>query len=245
MNASNVKKRGYKNSGIDIRQLGYAVIRNIIPILIISFIFGCLGFGYSRYKRTTTYTAKAKIIVNSPNGIDQPGVPAKAQAQAVEAVLTNRNLMKPALANVNKKDQNKLLDIIKVKDDKDDQSGGYTHVLSVTVTSNDRKMVKTAANELFDQTNQILSKNLNTVESVECSPFKISENTSPSGKKYGVAFAALGFLLSILYIVVRELLNTSYYSKNVLEYETGIPVLGVIPSVQLAEKVDASQKGEK
>jgi capsular polysaccharide biosynthesis protein len=245
MNASNVKKRRYKNSGIDIRQLGYAVIRNIIPILIISFIFGCLGFGYSRYKRTTTYTAKAKIIVNSPNGIDQPGVSAKAQAQAVEAVLTNRNLMKSALTNIKKKDQNKLLDSIKVKDDKDDQSGGYTHVLSITLTSDDHKIIKTATNKLFNQTNRILSDNLNTVDSVEYSPFKISENTSPSGKKYGVAFAAFGFLLSVLYIIVRELLNTSYYSKDVLEYETGVPVVGTIPSVQLSDKVDASQKGEK
>ena len=236
-------KQKHRDSRLDIRNLGLVVIRNIIPILIISFIFGCIGFGYSRLKKTTHYTAKAKLIVNSPNGIDQPGVPAKAQSQAVEAVLTNKNLMKTVLRGMSKKDRNEVLDNIKVKDNKDDQSGGYTHVLSVSLSSDNQKLVKHASKILLQNTDQILSKNLNTIDSVEFSPFKISENTSPSGKKYGVAFAALGFLLSILYIVIRDLLNTSYYSAQVLSYETDLPVLGVIPNVRLAEKVDESQKG--
>lgn len=245
MNKSRIGSPKYRESRLDIRNLGIVIFCNIIPILIISFIFGCIGFGYSRLKRTTRYTAKAKLIVNSPNGIDQPGVPAKVQAQAVEAVLTNKNLMKSALRNIEKKDRAKLLDSIKVKDDKEDQSGGYTHVLSVTLTSDNRSIIKTGTNKLFNQTNLILSKNLNTVDSIEYSPFKISKSTSPSGKKYSVVFAILGLILSILYIIIRELLDTSYYSEHVLSYETKVPVLGVIPDARFAEKIDRFQKGKK
>lgn len=243
MNGNCIGKQKYRDSGLDIRSLGLLIFRNIIPILIISFIFGCIGFGYSRLKRETHYTAKAKLIVNSPNGIDQPGVSAKAQAQAVEAVLTNKNLMKTVLEGMSKKKQNAVLDSIEIKDDKDDQSGGYTHVLSVSLSSDNQSLVKKTSRILLQNTDQILSDNLNTVDSVEFSPFKISENTSPSGKKYSAAFAALGFLLSILYIVISELLDTSYYSEQVLSYEINLPVLGVIPNVRLAEKVDESQKG--
>lgn len=229
-----------RNTGLDIRIFRTLLICNLIPILVVTAIFGCLGFGISRLKRTTTYTARASIIVNSPDGVDQPGVSAPSQADAVEAVLTNGKIMNPTLSGL--KNKSALLQSLKVSASKKDGSSGYTHVLNLSIQSNDQKTAKKALSKIEKSAVQVLPENLNSVSAVQISPVKISESTTPSGVKYGAAFAIVGLLLSVLYVLIRELSNTSYHSRDVLSYETGVPVLGVIPNVRLVEKIESRKE---
>jgi capsular polysaccharide biosynthesis protein len=238
----NEKTNLRRSTGLDIRIFKTLLIRNLIPILIVMLVFGCIGFGISRCRRTTTYTASANIIVNSPNGIDQPGISADSQADAVEAVLANGNIMNPTLGKL--KNKRTILQNLKVKSNQDDQSSGYAHVLRLSIELDDRQTAKKALMRIEKSAVRVLPEKLNSVSSVQITPVQISKNTSSSSKKYSVAFAVFGLLLSLLYILIRELSNTSYYSDEVLSYETGVPVLGVIPNVHLAEAVE-KQRGTK
>ncbi len=231
-----------RSTGLDIRIFRTLLIVNLVPILLVTFIFGCIGFGMSRFKSSTTYTASASILVNAPNGVDQPGISADSQADAVEAVLSNGNIMNATLGNL--KNKKTILQNLKVKSNKDDQSSGYTHVLSLSIELDNRQTAKKALTKIEKAAVRVLPENLNSVSSAQTTPVEISKNTSTSGKKYSVAFAVLGLLLSVLYILIRELLNTTYHSGEVLSYETGVPVLGVIPNVQLAEAVER-ERGTK
>lgn len=233
-----------KTSGLDIRIFRDLIKKNIIPIFVVILCFACIGYGVSYHKKTTVYTAKMKIIVNSPNGIDQPGTSAKAQADSIEAILNNIANNDNELNNLNTKEKEEVLKSLKVKEDPDDQSISYSHVLTLSFSSDNKILTKKSIKDFSSSfLNEVLTKKLNTVTSVQTSNLNISEETTPSSKKYVVAFAAFGFLLSILYIAVRELIDTSYYSEQVLAYETGLPVLGVIPSVQLAKKIDENSRG--
>ena len=229
-------------TGLDIRIFRSLLICNLIPILLITLAFGCIGYGFSRTKRTTTYTAHAKLIVNSPNGVDQPGISADSQADAVEAVLANGNIMNPTLGKL--KNKRTILQNLKVKSNQDDQSSGYAHVLRLSIELDDRQTAKKALMRIEKSAVRVLPEKSNSVSSVQITPVQISKNTSSSSKKYSVAFAVFGLLLSLLYILIRELSNTTYYSDEVLSYETGVPVLGVIPNVHLAEAVE-KQRGTK
>ena len=144
----------------------------------------------------------------------------------------------------NLKNKKTILQNLKVKSNKDDQSSGYTHVLSLSIELDNRQTAKKALTKIEKAAVRVLPENLNSVSSAQTTPVEISKNTSTSGKKYSVAFAVLGLLLSVLYILIRELLNTTYHSGEVLSYETGVPVLGVIPNVQLAEAVER-ERGTK
>jgi capsular polysaccharide biosynthesis protein len=236
----NEKTNLQRSTGLDIRIFKTLLFCNLIPILIVMLVFGCIGFGISRYRRTTTYTASASIIVNSPNGIDQPGISADSQADMVEAVLTNGHIMNPALGKLNNKKE--ILQNLQVKGSRDDQSSGYSHVLHLSIKGDRSKITKNALLKIEKSAIHVLPANLNAVDSVQISPVRVSSTTAPSGMKYSAAFAILGLLLSILYILIREISNTTYYSDQVLSHETGIPVLGVIPNVHLVETVE-KQKG--
>lgn len=231
-----------RRTGLDIRIFRSLLICNLVPILLITFAFGCIGYGISCTRSTTTYTARAKLIVNSPDGVDQPGISAESQADVVEAVLSNGHIMNPTLGKL--KNKRIILQNLKVKSNQDDQSSGYSHVLRLSTELDDRQMAKKALMRIEKSAVRVLPKELNSVSFVQITPVQISENTSTSGKKYTVAFAVLGLLLSLLYILIRELSNTTYYSDEVLSYETGVPVLGVIPNVHLAEAVE-KQRGTK
>jgi capsular polysaccharide biosynthesis protein len=235
-----------KSSGLDIRIFRDLIKKNIIPIMIVILCFACVGYGISRHKKATVYTAKMKIIVNSPNGIDQPGTSAKAQADSIEAILKNINNKDKKLINLDKAEREEVFNSLKVKEDPDDQALSYSHVLTLSFSSDNQALAQKSIKDFSSSfLNKVLTNKLNTVTSVQTSNLNISEKTTPSSKKYAVAFAALGLLLSILYIAIRELFNTSYYSEQVLSYETELPVLGVIPNVQLAKKVEETQKGMK
>lgn len=228
---------------VDVRDLFRCILRNLIPIIVITIIFGIIGVGLAQYKRTTSYTAKMTMIVNSPNGIDQPGTPAKTQAQSVQAVLNNPKIMLPVYHNMPLKTKKRLIKKAKVKEDPDDTSGSYTHILKLSIRGNSERQVKRDIRRVAAGAEKVLTQNLNTVSSVEVGDMKVSSKTSPSRKKYGGGAAAVGLVLSLLYVIFKFLNDNTYRSETLLEEDTKWPVLGTIPAADAAEKL--SPKGGK
>lgn len=226
---------------VDLRDLFRCILRNLVPIIIVAVIFGALGLAAAQLRRSTLYTAEMTMIVNSPNGIDQPGTPAKTQASSVQAVLNNEKIMTPVYNNSTRKDRKHLIDDATVTADDEDTSGGYTHVFTLSLTGTNRKSAKQGARELTRGAEKVLTENLNTVASVKISSAKISKTITPSRKKYGVAAAAAGFVLALLYVLFKFLNDSTYRSETLLEEDTKWPVLGTIPAAASAEKL--SPKG--
>lgn len=222
---------------IDIRDVWAAFKHNIPAIILITFVCVLLGFGGARLMQTPSYSAKMTMIVNSPNGIDQPGTMAAVQAQSIKAVLQNKSMMQPAYSGLTKSAQKSALSV-KIKADDEDTTAAYTHVLKLTLSGSDRASVKMGGQTLSQTAKKILPENLNTVESVKMTKADIAERHSPSTKKMMVLAGGLGFVLSVFYVLFRILRDTTYRSKGLLEEDTELPVLGTIPSMDSARRFD-------
>jgi capsular polysaccharide biosynthesis protein len=223
---------------IDIRDVWAAFKRNMPAIILITLVCAALGFLGARLMRTTSYEAKTTMIVNSPNGIDQPGTLAAVQAQSIEAVLQNKSVMRSAYRDLSPSAQKSALSV-KIKADDEDTTSAYTHVLKMTLSGASRESVKAGIQTLSRAAAKRLSENLNTVESVEIAKANIRENHAPSTKKWMVLAAGLGFVLSVFYVLLRILRDTTYHSKGLLEEDTELPVLGIIPSVDSARRFES------
>lgn len=222
---------------IDIRDVWAAFKHNIPAIILITLVCALLGFGGARLMRTTSYEAKTTMIVNSPNGIDQPGTLAAVQAQSIKAVLQNKSMMQPAYSGLTKSAQKSALSV-KIKADEEDTTSAYTHVLKLTLSGDNRASIKKGTQALSQTAKKVLPENLSTVESVKITKADIAEKHSPSTKKMMVLAAGLGFVLSVFYVLFRILRDTTYHSKGLLEEDTGLPVLGTIPSLDSARRFD-------
>ncbi|WP_329887121.1 YveK family protein [Pseudoramibacter sp. HA2172] len=222
---------------IDVRDVWAVFKHNIPAIVLITLVCALLGFGGARLMRTTSYEAKTTMIVNSPNGIDQPGTLAAVQAQSIKAVLQNKSMMQPAYSGLTKSAQKSALSV-KIKADEEDTTSAYTHVLKLTLSGDNRASIKKGAQALSQTAKKVLPENLNTVESVKITKADIAEKHSPSTKKMMVLAAGLGFVLSVFYVLFRILRDTTYHSKRLLEEDTELPVLGTIPSLDSARRFD-------
>lgn len=223
---------------IDIRDVWAIFRRNIPAIILITLVCALLGFGGARLMRSTAYEAKTTMIVNSPNGVDQPGTLAAVQAQSIEAVLQNKGLMQSAYRELSPSARKSALSV-KIKADDEDTASAYTHVLKMTLSGDDRAAVKRGMQRLSETAPKILPPNLNTVESVKIAKASMTENHEPSTKKMMVLAAGLGFVLSVFYVLFRILRDTTYHSKGLLEEDTELPVLGIIPSVESAGRFES------
>ena len=59
-----------------------------------------------------------------------------------------------------------------------------------------------------------------------------SKPSSPNYKKYGMFGAALGFVLTVLYILLKELFDRRVNKKSELEKQFGLPILASVPNLK-------------
>ena len=219
---------------IDLKRLFFAIWKRAWLIVLVGVVCAALAFGYAWFFITPTYSASTQLYVNN-NYVDSPGfsssqlTAAQSLAETYMVILESRN----------------VLDVVAKKTDLGYSYGrlksmvsasavNETEVFQVTVTGTDYKHVAQIANAIAE----VLPDKIAAV--VEGSSVRVVdyavENPNPVGpsyQRYLMMGAAVGVLLSVAFVIVADILDTTISSEDYLgQVYSKYPLLAVIPDTE-------------
>ena len=216
---------------IDLKQVLYTLLYRWWIILLAVILCGTVAFCYAWFGVTPVYSASVQLYVNN-NYVDSPGyssgqiMAAKDLAATYMVILKSRN----------------VLDVVSQK-----TGGAYsyaqlrgmvsaaaineTEVFQVTVTGIDYRDAAMIANHIAD----VLPEKITAIvegSSVRVVDYAVENPNAvgPNYQKYALLGAALGFVLSVVAIILADVTDTTIKSEEYLIQVYGkLPLLAVIP----------------
>lgn len=222
---------------VSIAELFKTFKKGLWKMILAAVVFGLIAFTYFNYFVPKTYTAKVKLYVetsesakeNTYNALSNYNYAAALVNTYIEMLSTN-NFYEKLSENLDEKyTPMELNKIVKFSNDSEDDV--QTEVFSAIVSASSPTEAKVIADSVADTAPGVISslKNNDT-------ELKIVDNatvpTSPSSPRVwrNTAVAAVaGFMLMLIYLFIREILdNKIKYSAEITEIN-GIPVLSAVP----------------
>ncbi len=236
---------GVKQSEIDLRVVLEIIRKNIIPIILVTVLFGAAFYVYSRYFVTKQYQASAMLIVNNNSSttvVNNTEITAAQSLADLYAILIKSDtVLNPVLEDENLKEQYPMHNSMtyeKLRDSLSVSSVDSTQIISVSMKSTDMfyardvlaSLIKTAPDGIMEMVEA------GTVSSFTDS--KIDNNgkpVSPNSRRIAIIGALLGFVIALAIAFLRELTNNTFKTEDDIAKSLGIPLLGMIPAVDTKE----------
>ena len=215
---------------IRIDELIEALKKRWIMIFLITLLATVASGLVSFYLIKPQYEASTKLFIGKEDG----------QESNTNDIQMYQKLMKTYSQMITSKDLvNRALDNSKIKLKEEEVSSGIvvvpvadTQILEIkfkSISKKDSKDVIEAITDEFIVTSKELvpNSNIKIIETVE-----LPENPVSPNKKMNIAIAfLLGLMVSVGLAFLLEFLDNTFKTKEQLERELEIPVLGVIPSI--------------
>lgn len=201
---------------IDIIELCKGIIKNIHIIFLACLIFGASFFGITKFMSTPTYETSTMIMISKATD---------SNLNATYANLTKSNVF--------------VSDIIK----KLDLDMTYDEYLSKVVVEPDPssrminiKVKDTIPERAADIANQTAIELKNTIGKLNKNKILISDKArvpknpiSSNIKKNTAIGIFLGFFISVIYVIVKDITDTRIKSADEMKEYYDIPLIGIIP----------------
>ena len=239
---------------IDLSRL-MAILRKHFKMLIIwTLIAGVLGFVVAQFVVVPKYTATTEILVNQKHTNDNNGQAYNNQQADIQMIntykdlITNQVILNKVSRELNSAETareygrsydmsaSKLQSAIKISGQQNSQ------VFSVAVETDDPTLSAATANTIArifkKQIKKIMSVNNVTIVSRAAIP---DTPSSPNVKLFTLAGAVLGLLFSIIYLIVKELMDTTIKDDEFMTNELGLTNLGHIDHFHLNHNFQSKQ----
>lgn len=229
------------NSTIDLSRV-MAILRKHFKMLIVwTLLVGVLGFVVAKFVVVPKYTATTEILVNQKHTSDANGAAYNNQQADIQMINTYKDLItnQVVLSKVSRQlDSAKAvreygrsynMPVDKLKNTISIKTQQNSQVFSVAVKTDDPDLSAATANTIAQvfkkQIKKIMSVNNVTIVSRAASP----KNPSfPNVKLFTLAGAILGFLFSAVYLIVKELMDTTIKDDDFMTKELHLTNLGHI-----------------
>lgn len=232
---------------IDLSRL-MAILRKHFKMLIVwTLLAGVLGFVVAQFVVVPKYTATTEILVNQKHTNDNNGQAFNNQQADIQMINTYKDLITNQVI-LNKVSHelkstetareygrsynisvSKLKDAIKISTQQNSQ------VFSVAVETDDPNLSAATANTIArvfkKQIKKIMSVNNVTIVSRATPP---ESSSFPNVKLFTLAGAVLGLLFSVIYLVIKELMDTTVKGDDFMVDELGLTNLGHIDHFHLS-----------
>lgn len=242
------------NNTIDMSRL-MAILRKHFKMLIVwTLLAGVLGFVVAQFVVVPKYTATTEILVNQKHTNDNNGQAYNNQQADIQMINTYKDLItnQVVLNKVSRQlnsaitareygrsysiSVDKLQKMISIKTQQNSQ------VFSVAIKSDDPNLSAATANTIAKvfktQIKKIMSVNNVTIVSRATAP----DNPSfPNVKLFTLAGAVLGLLLSAIYLIIKDLMDTTIKDDDFMTKELGLTNLGHINHFHLNHNFQAKQ----
>lgn len=213
----------------------------IILIVLIFILLGVIyttGFVKPKYTSSTTLLLATGNTSSKTNTITTTDVTLNSKLVSTYSELVkSKKVLRQVIANLNidveEEELRKNITVSSVKD---------TELIEITVSNKNPEYSAQIANEIAkvfsEEVNEIYNiNNIHVVDEAE-----IAENPSNINiSKNVIIFAFVGIVISIAYVLVANMLDTTVKSAEEIEKDYGIPVIAAIPLMESFE----SEKGGK
>lgn len=229
---------------IDLMQIVRALLSNLKYIIVVTVLFGVLGYLGNTMLVTPIYEAGAKMIVNTRKDENQNVTndqinSAKNLVNTYAVIIRSRDVLNQVITDLKLPETySQLANCISVKAVND------TQVMQITVQHPNRDTALAVAAKLLVVAPSAI------VEKVEAGSVKTVEQayagTEPvsAGALYHAVLAAMaGFVLVCAVVVIISLTDNTYKTDMDIQRDLGLPVLGVIPAMEDDDKRTYRKKG--
>ena len=229
---------------IDLMQIVRTLLSNLKYIVVVTLLFGVLGYLGNTMMVTPIYEAGAKMIVNTRKDENQNVTndqinSAKNLVGTYAVIIRSRDVLNQVITDLNLTDTySQLASSISVK------AVNETQVMQITVQHPDRNTALAVAAKLLEVApSAILEKvEAGSVKTVE-QAYAGMEPVSAGALYHAVLAAMAGFVLVCAVVVIISLTDNTYKSDMDIQRDLGLPVLGVIPAMENDDKRGYKKKG--
>ena len=230
---------------IDLKEFVMLFWNRKVSIILITIIFMLIGIIYSVGFVTPKYTSSTTLLLatsesanSKTNTITTSDITLNSKLVSTYSELVkSKKVLRKVISNLNidveEEELRKNITVSSVKD---------TELIEITVANKNPKYSAQIANEIAkvfsEEVNEIYNiNNIHVVDEAE-----IAENPSNINiSKNVILFAFVGIVISIAYVLVANMLDTTVKSAEEIEKNYGIPVIAAIPLMESFE----SEKGGK
>lgn len=222
---------------IDLMQMVRALLGNLKYIILVTVLFGVLGYFGSKMLVTPIYEAGAKMIVNTRKDESQYVTndqlnSAKNLVSTYAVIIRSRDVLSQVITDLNLPETySQLAGSISVK------AVNETQVMQITVKHSNRDTALAVAAKLLEVAPGAIVEKVEagSVKTVE-QAYAGNEPVSASPLRNAVLAAMAGFVLVCAVIVIVALADNTYKTDMDIQRDLGLPVLGVIPDAEGSKK---------
>ena len=224
-----------EEAGISFNDLFFLIKKNLVMIMIITFLFtlagGIYGFGFKSY----TYTSTATAIVygeNNSNNPYQDVLTAQYMINTFKDYITSNVVAKDVMSSDSCKDYN--LDIKHIQENLSVSTQTTNSlVLTIKYKAASEKEAITVLNQILDST-EFLSNQTEQLKDIFIVMDR-AEEVSTVGSR-GAAMVIIicfiiGALLSCGIVLIKFLMDDTYTSKEAIEKHYNINVIASLPNI--------------
>ncbi len=217
-------------------------------ILLCGFVLGIAGFAYSNFFVTPQYAASCRMIVTTredanDNVTTDQLTSAQQMINTYTEILLGRDYLEQIIDNLK-------LDMThqELKAKISISAAVDTQIMEISVRDTSLKQAKRIASYIY-QTGPVIAKEIVKIGSLDQagSVYALNDGgpVSPNVKRTTVMGFLIGCVLPMAAIVLVMLFDNTYKTDVELRNDLGLPVLGVIPSIDSVTDMKTSSKGKK
>lgn len=223
---------------IDLGRVWEAFKKNWILCVGITLVTTIVGFLISAFLLTEVFTATSRLIIVQQTNNDAAQQITYNDVQLSQKLVSTYTEIIKSEAVLDKVSDNlnivydaeelqKMLAIISVNN---------TEVIDVSVTSQDPELSAKITNEIVEVFQDEVYKIMNASNVTVLNEAKVPTHKSgPSNiKNAGIGFA-VGFMISVLIVVIKTLKDTKIKTEDEVRAIFDYPIIGVIPNVDLSK----------
>lgn len=245
-----------EEEGLSLKDIFYIIKKHLIAILVILVVFTGLGFTYSKIT-PKKYEACATMLVSVDNNdisftqsyqfssyISQTFVAfIKEDVVLDEVVAASNDLLESETTAGKLRELKSNLSVSLVTS---------TLIINVKYVSSSPEKARDICNLVIQKADQIANRT-ETVNGEEIAQYRLLKNNlkmltpAKNGVKVSstvknmVVFFAIGLVVAVIYVVLREIFNTKFKSSEEVERTLNLPVLAGIPEYEFSTKEEGEQ----
>ena len=230
-------------NAIDLQHLWKLFVQHVRMILIWTVGLGVIAWGIAAFVIPAKYTATTQILVNQRNSNDNNGQAYTNQQADIQMIntykdiITNQVILKSAskqLANPSGSQRAYELSVAKLKDSLTVTTQTNSQVFSLSAEAGNPTEAEVIANtvaKIFKkQIRSMMNVNNVTIVSEATAP---TSQSFPNKKLFALAGLVLGFLISYVYVLLRDLTDTTVRDNDFMTNELGLTNLGQVGEIYM------------
>ncbi|MDO5548466.1 MAG: Wzz/FepE/Etk N-terminal domain-containing protein [Eubacteriales bacterium] len=208
---------------LDLRPLILALIRRAWKIALVTIACALIAFAGAKASITPMYRSSFQVYASIDGKTDEKTLQPMVELATSDAVLQNADSRIDSTYSIDQ-----LKGMVSASLDEDENG-----LMTVSVTMANPEDAATIAQTIRDNMQVQISFTISSgaMELLD-EPTEPTKPYSPDYNRYGLIGAAIGFLVTVLYILIKELFDRRVNKISELEKQFGLPILGTIPNLK-------------